>query len=82
MNNIIFIIDNYSVLVVSKVNEFWINSWFKIFTIAPNSPNLNSIEKVTLRIKSKTRSYLSEGKCFNLKILQNSIDDNADWYIK
>ena len=55
--------DNCSVHVASKVNEFWI----KILKIAPYFPNLNPIVKVTLSIKSKTRSYLSEGKCFNKK---------------
>ena len=35
--------------------------------------------KVTLSIKSKTRSYLSEGKCFNKKILQNSIYNIDVW---
>ena len=54
-------------------------NWIKILTIAPYSPNSNSIEKVTLSIKSKTRSYLSEGKRFNLKMLQNLIYNTAIW---
>ena len=73
------IINNFSVHVTSKVNEFWIKNWIKILTIAPYSPNSNSIEKVTLSIKSKTRSYLSEGKRFNLKMLQNLIYNSAVW---
>ena len=62
MDKIMLIMDNYSVHVALKANEFWIKSWIKILTIAPYCSNLNPIKKVTLSIKSKTRSYLSEGK--------------------
>ena len=48
-----------------------------MLTIAPYWQNFNSIEKVTLSIKSKTRPYLSERNCFILKILKNSIDNTA-----
>ena len=73
------IIDNFSVHVASKVNEFRIKSWNKILTIVPYFPNLNQIKKATLSIKSKTRSYLSEGKRFKIKMLQNSIYNTAVW---
>ena len=59
--------DNCSVHVVSKVNEFWRKIWNKILTIAHYCPNLNPIKKVTLNIKSKTRSYLSRRKVLQLK---------------
>ena len=65
--------------VALKVNEFRIKSWNKILTIVPYFPNLNQIKKVTLSIKSKTRLYLSEGKRFNIKMLQNSIYNIAVW---
>ena len=65
--------------VASKVNEFWIKNHLRILTIAPYCPSLNPIEKLILIIKSKIRSYLSEGKNFNLKLLQNSIDKTVAW---
>ena len=75
------IMDNWSVHVASKVNEFWITNNLRILTIAPYFTRLNPIEKLILNIKSKIRSYLSEGKNFNLKLLQNSIDKTAAWNI-
>ena len=71
--------DNWSLHVASKVNEFWIKNHLRILTIAPYCLSLKPIEKLILSIKSKIRSYLSEGKNFNLKLLQNSIDKTAAW---
>ena len=71
------IVDNCSLLVASKLNEFWIKIWIKVLAIAPYYLNLNPIEIVTLSIKSITRPYLSEVNSLNLKILQNSIDNTA-----
>ena len=45
------IMDNCSVHVASKVNEFWIKIWNKILTIVQYCPKLNPIKKVTLSIK-------------------------------
>ena len=59
------IIDYFLVFVASKVNKLWIKSWIKILKITPYCLKLNSIEKVTLSIKSKARPYLSEVKCLN-----------------
>ena len=73
------IMDNCSVHVVLEVNEFWVKCWIKILTIVPYCPNLNPIAKVTLSIKLKTHSYLSEGKCLNYKMLQNSIYNTSVW---
>ena len=71
--------DNCSVHVALEVNEFWVKSWIKILTIVPYCPNLNPIKKVTLSIKLKTHSYLSEGKCLNYKMQQNSIYNTSVW---
>ena len=73
------IMDNWSLNVVSKVNEFWIKNHIRILTIAPYCSSLNLIEKLILSIKSKISLYLSECKNFNLKLLQNSIDKKATW---
>ena len=79
MDKIMLTMDNFLVHVASKVNEFRIKSWNKILTIVPYFPNLNQIKKVTLSIKSKTSSYLSEGKRFKIKMFQNSIYNTAVW---
>ena len=73
------IMNNWSVHIALKVNEFWIKNHIRILIIAPSCPSLKLIEKFTLKIKSKIRSYLSEGGIFYSKILQNFIYNTAAW---
>ena len=76
-NTIMLIMDNFLVYVVLKVNEFWVKILNRILVIAHYYPNLNPIKKVSLNIKSKTRSYLSRRKVLQLKMMQNSIYNTA-----
>ena len=51
MNKIMLIMDNCSVHVALKVNEFWVKSLIEILAIASCFPNLILIAKVALNIK-------------------------------
>ena len=69
------IIDNWSVHVVSKVNEFWIKKHIRILIIDSNCLSLNPIEKLILNIKSKICSFFLKEKLQ----FENSIDETGDW---